>query len=685
MRRLHPGGPRLGLRELLRHSLIFRQVVLFLCALAAFLVVLTAAGWLLLGSTMKMQRIQVMFAAEKIVRNLDSTFLVIDGNVESVANLVPLLSQDREEYRRAAREMVEKMHRDSPLVCGGSIAFTPEFAATAGVGMWYVGVDENDRFHVREVDDFDYHLEPWFVEAREPERSDYWCDPYTDPIAKVTMTTCSVPILLDGEFIGVVTADISVHDLSRLLTAPRSIEPNELERNVHTPEDDEEFADTYAFLVTRDGLIISHPNHQFMLHSIADVPELRPAGEELPEKLRTLLSDREGGFTHVSHSDRFAGKAYICCTPLLNADWTLVLVIPDALLYQHVVTGSTIALVLLVTLLVGLLVIRQTWRTLKPLNDLAETAYRIGQGEFDTPIPHSEATNEVGAVSLALLDMRRELGLYIEKIKASTARQQRLESEFKLAQEIQRWLLPAWRPPYSGNDCFELAAHLVAARSVGGDLYDFRLTDDNRLYVVIGDVSGKEISGALLMAVAQTLQLGYSSGGELEPGAILTRVNHDLNQNNELSMFVTMFMGCIDLASGRMRFCNAGQNPPYILRAGGNLERLADLHGPPLGAADYRYSDSEIRLAAGDTLVLYTDGVTEAQDCGFELYGESRFENVLARLPSGAAPGRRIDDIRGDIDSFTAGAEAADDITLLLFKLLRPAVSGESFHRQGNS
>ena len=245
----------------------------------------------------------------------------------------------------------------------------------------------------------------------------------------------------------------------------------------------------------------------------------------------------------------------------------------------------------------------------------------------------------------------------------------RMQGELNVAKDIQLSMLPQVFPAYPDRDEFRIHASMEAAREVGGDFYDFFFIDENRLCVVIGDVSGKGVPAALFMAITKAL-IKSRSADDLSTASILTHVNNEISTNNEAVMFITVFMGIIDVQSGEMTCTNAGHNPPYIKRQDGALNRLDSLHGPVLGVIDgLAYKEGQIQIEAGDLLLMYTDGVTEAMNPDLNLFEESRLVDILNEKGHDT-PESIINEVFTRVHAFENGAEQSDDITLLalLFK-----------------
>ena len=238
-----------------------------------------------------------------------------------------------------------------------------------------------------------------------------------------------------------------------------------------------------------------------------------------------------------------------------------------------------------------------------------------------------------------------------------------LRREIEIASEIQQSILPRRFPAFPERKDFDLHAAMLPARDVGGDFYDFFLIDPTHLAVVIGDVSGKGMPAAIFMAVSRTLLKATAVSG-LAPAACLQHVNRLLHAENSADMFVSLFYGILDLHGGRLTFSNGGHNPPLLQSAAGGLRDLASGQGCVLGVfGDAGYEGATCPITPGDTLLLYTDGVTEAMNPADEPYGEERL-HALAQRDHGS-PLALIDALIADVRRHSATATQSDDITLL--------------------
>ena len=239
-----------------------------------------------------------------------------------------------------------------------------------------------------------------------------------------------------------------------------------------------------------------------------------------------------------------------------------------------------------------------------------------------------------------------------------------IQHDLNIAKEIQMSILPKDFPPFPDRKEFDLFASMNAAKSVGGDFYDFFLIDENHLGVVIADVSDKGIPAAIYMAISRTILRATALKGMM-PEECLDYSNELLCKENISNMFVTVFYGILDLKSGEMVYSNGGHNPPMIVRKDGAVEVTQGTKDIVLGVLDWKeFHTKSIHLTEGNTLFLFTDGVTEAMNVGKQLYGNDRLKQTLAQSV-GKNAREIVEMVASDVKKFTEGAEQSDDITML--------------------
>ena len=257
---------------------------------------------------------------------------------------------------------------------------------------------------------------------------------------------------------------------------------------------------------------------------------------------------------------------------------------------------------------------------------------------------------------------------YIKQSQKEHSQLESLKTDLAVAAEIQQAILPRVFPPFPENDdVLDLAALMTPAKDVGGDFYDFFRIDDDHIGLVMADVSGKGIPAAIFMAVSRTLIRTIGLQGYTCDVA-MNKANGLLCGESVGAMFVTVFYAIYNIRTGQLDYCNAGHNSPYILRANGNVEMMPMSTNCIIGIVEgISYESSTLQLGAGDTLVMYTDGVNEAFNTELEEYGEPRMEQALREV-NGRTCREVIDGLLADVRRFTNGAEQSDDITIMAIK-----------------
>ena len=278
---------------------------------------------------------------------------------------------------------------------------------------------------------------------------------------------------------------------------------------------------------------------------------------------------------------------------------------------------------------------------------------------------YANDSSEVGGLARSYISMVQDLEKYVANLQSVMAEKERINAELALASDIQAHMLPSIFPPFPEHDEFDLYAIMHPAKQVGGDFYDFFMINEDQLAVIVADVSGKGVPAALFMVIAKVLIKTYAQMG-IEPSEVFTTVNRLLCDGNDANLFVTAWMGILDISTGTLRYVNAGHNPPLIKRADEGFEYLRDRSGFVLGGMDFmRYRQSTLSIKQGDRLFLYTDGVTETTNLNQQLYGEKRLQDFLNQHSSYNAT-EMLCNLQNELQEFAGDAPQFDDITMLL-------------------
>ena len=464
-------------------------------------------------------------------------------------------------------------------------------------------------------------------------------------VYRIDVLTCSQAVFYpEGRLAGVVGLDVSMDTISSKV--------------IGTPG---EFKG-YAFLLNERGELIDREN--------ADTFVPKAGGD-----IRSIMAAGEIGIGYTSDSATYVAYAPIRSihSPDGKSFWSVGISMPEQDITQLAddiykklvsVLEMVLGLFAAMTVLVVFAATRMSKGITEPIVALRAGAARIGSGDLDYRV-NVGTRDEIGELAETFNKMAGDLKTYIKNLRETTAEKERFESELRVAHDIQMSFLKKIFPAFPDRSEFSLYATLVPAREVGGDLYDFSLLDETRLFFYVGDVADKGVPASLVMAMTMVLMRRASQQPGITPAEILRQVNATLSEDTESSMFVTLFVGILNLQTGDLRFSNAGHNPPLILSPNGECRFLALPDGLVLGVmADVEYRDDTVHLEPGDTIVTYTDGVTEAMNRERVLYSEPRLQQELATL-AGREVKDTVSEIVASVRVHAAGAPQSDDITVL--------------------
>ena len=333
--------------------------------------------------------------------------------------------------------------------------------------------------------------------------------------------------------------------------------------------------------------------------------------------------------------------------------------------------ASVLFLIILSLICLGLI----TGLVLKPLKTIQDNIRSYQSDKDSKAVKENLASvhpdNEIGELSEDIVSLTQEIDQYIAENGRITAEKERISTELDMAQRIQASMLPGIFPAFPDRNEFDVYATMEPAKEVGGDFYDFFLIDDDHLALVISDVSGKGVPAALFMMISKIILQRCAMLGQT-PADILTKTNEAICSNNELEMFVTVWVGILEISTGRLIAANAGHEYPAIMRAGKQFDLLKDRHGFVIGGMDgINYRQYEIQMYPGDKLFLYTDGITEAMDAEKKMFGTSRMIDALNKAKD-ASPDTVLKTVRESIRVFVKDTEQFDDMTMLCLEYSGP-------------
>jgi len=429
----------------------------------------------------------------------------------------------------------------------------------------------------------------------------------------------------------------------------------------------------FMFNGKREMLIQPHAQKDLDYQSINNAS----TGNLLLDDLMVAAESKENSISFVVSvgGSKRVMEAYVRHFKAL--DWYIAVAVPVEEIQLPATTLVTrqifiISLIFLGSLIVAYLLVT---RISHPLNLLASHARELPMTDFtadeeeSSPIDalSTKFKDEVGRLAESFVFMKSELRKNVKELMETTAAKERIESELQIAHDIQMGILPKMFPPFPERDEFELYATLEPAKEVGGDFYDFFFIDNHRLCFVVGDVSGKGVPASLFMAVSRTL-IKMEATRAIPSAEVMNRVNRNLSLENPSLMFVTLFFGILNVNTGELEYCLGGHDPPYIIRTSGDIELLALTNGMMLGVnANFTYESRKTVIHKGETIFLYTDGVTEAMNPEESPFTEKRLETTLAQWRE-KDPATIINSVRETLRDFSKGTPQYDDITMLALK-----------------
>ena len=641
-----------------KKSLIQRQIMLItpIVLLALFVLVfyLTREAKIFLHNEI---RTRALKSTESSAAQLNGIMTEAERLAKVMATAIEESVWKDHEIDSLLDDAVGDLQRSRPEIFGASIAFAPwAHHADRKYCMFYTYFENGKNKHITvhsEEDNYNYFEFDWYKHADLEKGS--WSEPYFDEgLGNVLMTTFSYPFfkkMSDGKkkFAGLVTVDISVERLTRYLDSIIQFEVG------------------YPFLLSRSGKIVVHPDNKVVMDRFIGEYSLhnKNRSDEFMTFWRMIFTSGNDCIEYPFYNAAGRLNDYMAYAKLPCNGWVVGVMLSQEQLFaplkdlQHHALFLASAAVLLAMILLAAV----TMRALRPLQQLNLAAKEIGEGRFDLHLPDLKGDDEVCQLNRSFGLMLKSLNQYIEELKITTTAKNKIENELEIARDIQNWILPSADILKTAGGEIEAIGRLRPAKWVGGDLYDVFMISENELAVAIGDVSGKGVPAALFMAVTQSLHRGITVPGK-SSAEIVNRINRTLAKNNDMMMFVTYFFAIINLAEGTIQYTNAGHNPPLILSADGKIKSISKLQGPPLAISDHVYACDEYRLTPGDTMILYTDGITEAVNHAGEEFSLDRLKETLKSL-SGSSPAEIINSIIGDIDKHAEGLEQYDDITML--------------------
>lgn len=635
------------MRSYIRRSLSRRLSLLIV--LIATIIFVAALGFMFVESRKAVREEAISSATE----TLDNTVLRVNSLLDRV-----VLATDNFEWLPARHlntpdsmfTYSARILRCNPDLNGCSISFEPDLFKDKG--RYFSAYSYNNHGTIETTQEgneqYEYFYFDWYQMAK---LLDYpvWTEPFVDynPEAvytkEVIASYCKPLRDNDGNYVGTISTDISLEWLSKTIS---EVKP---------------YPNSYSIMIGAGGTFFVHPDSTKLFNETIFTPTL-----EKPDTALTALGHAmQRGETGMRQLMFEGQDCYVFYKALGSTGWSVAIVCPESDIFggYNRLYRIVIAIVILGLIVMLFVFSRIIGHELEPLHTLALQAETIASGQFDKTLPEDKRIDEIGSLNHTFSNMQHSLVNFIEELKNTTAMKATIESELKVASDIQMGLIPRVFPPFPHRQDIDLYASMTPAKEVGGDLYDYFLQDE-RLYFCIGDVSGKGIPASMFMAITRNL-FRIIAQQNRAPWEVATQINSFLTRDNEQSMFVTMFIGMIDLRKGLMEFCNCGHNAPIL---DGKFLEAKDTN-QPLGLWESKAFVGEVIEDIRDKqLLLYTDGLNEAENQQQERLGDERLLELMQdsiHLSSEEV----VTKLKAAVINHRAGAEPNDDLTLLCLSI----------------
>lgn len=486
------------------------------------------------------------------------------------------------------------------------------------------------------IDEWDYFEQDWYT-AVQSTLKPAWISPFLENMWTyyTLLTTYSCPVLdSEGNLVAVFAIDLSLDWIKDKLISLRPYEHS----NLVLADADLNYICNPESETPYEG---SHTDNQF-------ISDHRDQLAGVTKDSWITIEDRKDGFYVAS---RMSNDWILCAYNLYD----------DAFKALYIFLAVLSAILILGVLFLYFSSHRVIKRKTKPIVQFATAASQITDGHFDVPIPEVKTGDEIEDLGQALDFMQKSVTDFIDMLKITTAQKERLEGELNVAKNIQMEML---NNDFPKMDSMGICATSTPAREVGGDLYDFYYDGDNLLFV-LGDVSGKGVPAAMLMSITisafRAVRTDRTSMAE-----IMSLINKTFCLSSREMMFVTMVIGKINIKTGETVFCNGGHNPMVYIDPDGKSQFLALDKNLPVGVLDdFQYTENVFHMAKGSRLLVYTDGITEAEDADKNLYGDDRLLAFASVHSQAISNYEFIHDLMTDVEAFTKGTEPNDDRTAL--------------------
>ncbi len=609
--------------------------------------IIIAVAIIVLGGIFGIIEFSGRVVTESVKKTAQSSFDTYVGDIEEILHELESMSSfviwqtadhiDQPEYMQTVNE---KLIQYNPLVSGATIAFTKDFYPEKGEYFAQRTAKDAVSDGIIPSRPSNFASEEWFVQAL-AQKEGIWGEPCQTEDAGLISRYSTALTDSTGNAFAVLAIDLS------------------LERLVEQLAREHFYENSYSVILSQKGAILSHPQQELLINDVCALAQSK--NDSKFEKLAHKMMSGETGIGEVRSE-----KAAAIFGPVSNG-WSAAIICPAKAIFGATVRFQILLLLIaLADLLVIYLVTRSIIsRTLLPITEVTYLAKNVAKGNFKAEIPTVEGNNEMFHLHEALRNMLRSINDYISQLRTTTAANQRFESELAIASSIQQQML---NTEFINDEEVDIYATLKPAKEVGGDMYDF-LRVDRAIYFAVGDVSGKGVPAALYMAISRSL-FHYVSGMSLSTNNIVSCINNSFCSGNDNNMFITLFVGRLDLDTRELVFCNAGHNPIVLISPNGKAEFIKAKSNLAAGVYhEFPYEKESMIVEKGSRLVIYTDGVTEAEDIVKNQYGEERLIEFANSQSVDISSEEFTENLFVSIKEFTKENDQNDDITIMSVKV----------------
>ena len=636
--------------------------LLIIMGIASFLVFILTGSFIVEDESWR-QSAMLEASAENINRVLSDVYT---GTVNHVPEIEDNL--DRPDHlMKLAKRVVEQ----NPRIRSCGISFVENYYPQKGRGYMPYAV-RRDSTTIETVnlgvEQQKYLEQDWFQQGLTTENG-FWSEPFFEGNDTVYPLVAYIHPIRDkqGRTVAVLGTDLSLEWLQKKVDdKDQYIFANQWIGMKKERRERRETWKPFSFIISSKGTFIVHPDKNRIVRDNINSMVEASNDTAMAYVRQQMLAGKENE-EQIPEETTIDGKDYyVFFRPIKHADWSMALVLPSILLdmVAYIIAGLLAFLLLMAILVVWLVSRTYIKRATKPLKQLASSAEEVAEGHFDTLLPKIKHNDEIRLLRDSFENMQQSLKTYIEELKVTTASKAAIENELKVAHDIQMSMLPKIFPPYPERHDIDIFGLLNPAKDVGGDLFDFCIRD-NQLFFCIGDVSGKGVPASLVMAVTHSLFRNISAHTS-KPHFIMSALNKALADGNDNNMFVTIFIGVLDLGNGHLCYCNAGHDEPLLI--GEHVDLLPCDPNLPVGIMpEWEFSLQEMDIAPKTTIFLYTDGLTEAEDGS---HAQFDLQRVVDKASSLVAEGKNqptviVNEMTEAVGAFVGDATQSDDLTML--------------------